>query len=68
METFEQLGSSCFGCHHQVTANTLKGGPNNDQFSMAPYKDGNVLNLKLNLFDPSPTNRELDTAIYSDDM
>ncbi len=68
LETFDQLGSSCFGCHHQVTANTLKGGPNNEQFTMAPYPIGNVLNLKINLLDPKVPEGVIDTAIYSDYM
>ena len=68
LETFDQLGSSCFGCHHQVTANTLKGGPNNDQFTMDPYPIGNVLNLRLNLLDPPVEPGVIDTAIYSDYM
>lgn len=68
LETFDQNGSSCFGCHHQVTANTLKGGPNDEQFTMSPYPIGNVLNLKLNLSDPKVPAGTLDTAVYSDYM
>lgn len=66
LETFEQEGSSCIGCHHQVLPNTLKGGPNNDQFFMKPDTIGNVLNLPLNLFSDHSINP--DTAVYSDYM
>jgi hypothetical protein len=71
LESFDQLGSSCFACHHQVTPNTLKGGPNDDQFLMAPV--GNVLNLPLNVFKPmtkvDPISKDtFPVGIYSDYM
>ena len=68
LETFDQLGSSCFGCHHQVTPNTLKGGPNNEQFTMAPYDIGNVLNISLYSSSSNLPEGTIDTAIYSDYM
>lgn len=67
LETFDQSGSSCFGCHHQVTANTLKGGPNNDQFSMAPFPIDNVLNVDISFGSKLPMD-SIKPAIYSDYM
>jgi len=68
LETFDQLGSSCFGCHHQVTANTLKGGPNNEQFTMDNYPIGNVLNVSLYYSKSKLPPGTIDTAIYADYM
>ncbi len=68
LETFDQSGSSCFGCHHQVTANTLLDGPNNEQFTMAPYHIGNVLNISLYYSKSKLPPGTIDTAIYSDYM
>lgn len=69
LESFEQKGASCLGCHNQVRPNTFKGGPNDFQFTMLPDTIGNVLNLRLNLMDIGKSvYPKLDTAVYSDYM
>lgn len=63
LESFDQKGASCMGCHHQVKANTMKGGINDLQFDgLDPTHVGNVLNIPITY---NPTG---DTAVYSDYM
>lgn len=68
LESFDQKGASCLGCHNQVTQTTFKGGINDFQFTMRPDTIGNVLNLPLNLMDLKEGVIKPDTAVYSDYM
>ena len=68
LETFEQTGASCFGCHRQVTANTFKDGIKSDQFLMGPNHEANYLNVRVNFMDHSFKPDTLNTSVYSDYM